>query len=128
MADGLDSRANVTLGELFLAFAKIGLCGISSLLVWARRVIVEERHWMSEAEFVETISVCQFLPGPVFRTSRFTWGQNFAGPSARLWPFWASLLHPWRLASRSERYISGIPTYLSSTRCLAAYPPPQPGY
>ena len=64
MVDGLRSRESVTLGRLFLAFAKIGLRGISSLLVWTRRVIVDEQHWMSEAEFVETLSVCQFLPGP----------------------------------------------------------------
>jgi len=44
----------VLLGALFLEFAKIGLCGIGSVLVWARRVIVDERHWMSEAEFAET--------------------------------------------------------------------------
>jgi chromate transporter len=39
----------VLLGALFLEFAKIGLCGIGSVLVWARRVIVDQRHWMSEA-------------------------------------------------------------------------------
>ena len=42
----LNSRENVTLGELFLEFAKIGLCGIGSLLAWAHRAIVDERHWM----------------------------------------------------------------------------------
>jgi chromate transporter len=79
MTDGLNSRASVTLGELFLAFAKIGLFGISSLLVWARRVIVEERHWMSEAEFVETISVCQFLPGPEISNISIYVGSKFRG-------------------------------------------------
>jgi chromate transporter len=64
MVDELNSRETVTLGALFLAFAKIGLCGISSLLAWTRRVIVDEKHWMNEAEFAETLSVCLFLPGP----------------------------------------------------------------
>ena len=64
MVDELNSRETVTLGSLFLEFAKIGLCGIGSMLVWTRRVIVDERHWMSEAEFAETLSLGQFLPGP----------------------------------------------------------------
>jgi chromate transport protein ChrA len=53
MMDTLNSRedVDVTLGALFLEFPKIGLCGIGSMLVWTRRVIVDERHWMSEAEF-----------------------------------------------------------------------------
>jgi hypothetical protein len=37
MMDTLNSREDVTLGALFLEFAKIGLCGIGSLLAWARR-------------------------------------------------------------------------------------------
>jgi hypothetical protein len=32
MIDMLNSRQDVTLGALFLEFAKIGLCGIGSLL------------------------------------------------------------------------------------------------
>jgi hypothetical protein len=42
MMDTLNSRADVTLGALFLEFAKIGLCGIGSMLAWAHRVIVDE--------------------------------------------------------------------------------------
>jgi chromate transporter len=76
---GLNSRESVALGTLFLTFAKIGLCGISSLLVWARRVIVDEQHWMSEAEFVETLSVCQFLPGPEISNISIYVGSKFRG-------------------------------------------------
>jgi chromate transporter len=76
---GLNSRESVALGTLFLAFAKIGLCGISSLLVWTRRVIVDEQHWMSETEFVETLSVCQFLPGPEISNISIYVGSKFRG-------------------------------------------------
>jgi chromate transporter len=79
MVDGRNSRESVTLGALFLAFAKIGLCGISSLLVWTRRVIVDEQHWVSEAEFVETLSVCQFLPGPEISNISIFVGSKFRG-------------------------------------------------
>ena len=69
----------VLLGALFLEFAKIGLCGIGSVLVWARRVIVDERHWMSEAEFAETLSLCQFLPGPDIANVSIYLGSKFRG-------------------------------------------------
>ncbi len=76
----LNSRADATLGALFLAFAKIGLFGIGSLLAWMHRVIVEERHWMSEAEFAETLSLCQFLPGPENANISIYVGAKFRGP------------------------------------------------
>src|ERR1700680_1320697 len=76
----LNSRADATLGALFLEFAKIGLCGIGSLLAWAHRVIVDERHWMSEAEFAETLSLCQFLPGPENANISMYVGSKFRGP------------------------------------------------
>jgi hypothetical protein len=38
MMDTLNLREDATLGALFLEFAKIGLCGIGSMLVWTRRV------------------------------------------------------------------------------------------
>ena len=79
MVDELNSRDTVTLGALFLEFAKIGLCGIGSVLVWARRVIVDERHWMSEAEFAETLSLCQFLPGPDIANVSIYLGSKFRG-------------------------------------------------
>src|SRR6267143_2353521 len=80
MVDELNSRETVTLGALFLAFAKIGLCGISSLLAWTRRVIVDEKHWMNEAEFAETLSVCQFMPGPEISNISIYVGSRFRGP------------------------------------------------
>ena len=84
MMDTLNSRADATLGALFLEFAKIGLCGIGSVLVWARRVIVDERHWMSEAEFAETLSLCQFLPGPEIANVSIYVGSKFHGPIGAL--------------------------------------------
>ena len=76
----LNSRADATLGALFLEFAKIGLCGFGSLLAWAYRVIVDERHWMSEAEFADTLSLCLFLPGPENANISIYVGSKFRGP------------------------------------------------
>lgn len=53
-----------TRATLFLAFLKMGLLGFGGVLPWARRVLVEERRWLSEREFAELLGLCQILPGP----------------------------------------------------------------
>lgn len=48
---------------LFLTFLKIGVCGFGGVAPWARRVIVEERQWLSEQDYAELLGVCSALPG-----------------------------------------------------------------
>jgi chromate transporter len=69
MADAVeaaDSSTRVTLPALFVAALKISLYGIGGGggLVWARRIAVEERGWISEHDFADIVSLCQFMPGP----------------------------------------------------------------
>jgi chromate transporter len=52
------------LGALFAGFLKVSLCGFGGGLVWAHRAVVERHRWMDEDEFADTLSLCQFLPGP----------------------------------------------------------------
>jgi len=54
----------VPLGALFVAFLKVSLCGFGGGLVWAHRIAVDQRRWISEREFGDIISLCQFMPGP----------------------------------------------------------------
>src|SRR6516162_5469435 len=54
----------VALDALFLAFLKVSLCGCGGGLFWARRVVVEQRQWMDDQEFAETLTLCQLMPGP----------------------------------------------------------------
>lgn len=49
---------------LFASFLKMGLLGFGGSLPWARRVVVDERRWLDDREFVELIGLCQVLPGP----------------------------------------------------------------
>jgi chromate transporter len=56
--------AGVSRRALFAAFLKMGLLGFGGVLPWARRVIVDERHWLNDREFAELIGLCQVLPGP----------------------------------------------------------------
>jgi len=49
---------------LFLAFLQIGVSAFGGALPWGRRVLVEERGWISEKEFTEIVTICQAAPGP----------------------------------------------------------------
>ena len=59
-----NSDQRVMLAALFTEFLKVSLCSFGGGLVWARRSVVDQRHWMSEHEFADTLSLIQFLPGP----------------------------------------------------------------
>jgi chromate transporter len=50
--------------ELYLCFARIALSGFGGVLAWSRRVLVNEKRWMSPAEFNEFYALCQVVPGP----------------------------------------------------------------
>ena len=54
----------VPLAALFTAFFTISLCGFGGGLIWARRIAVERRRWISEEEFADIVSLCQVMPGP----------------------------------------------------------------
>jgi chromate transporter len=54
----------VALHTLFFGFLKLSLCNFGGGLLWAHRLVVEQRRWMDEQEFAETLTLCQLLPGP----------------------------------------------------------------
>ena len=54
----------VTLAGLALAFNRIALSSFGGgLSAWSRQVVVEERKWMNDAEFLSAMTVCRLLPG-----------------------------------------------------------------
>ncbi len=55
----------VTLPALFLSFLKIAMASLGGgLSAWALRVVVEERRWLTEQEFLAALTICRILPGP----------------------------------------------------------------
>jgi len=54
----------VTTGVLFTEFLKVGLSGFGGVLPFARRMLVEQRRWLSDRDFNEVLTLSQFLPGP----------------------------------------------------------------
>jgi chromate transporter len=63
-SDAAPALPSISRGLLFASFLKMGLLGFGGSLPWARRVIVDERHWLDDREFAELIGLCQVLPGP----------------------------------------------------------------
>ena len=49
---------------LFLGFLGVGLLGFGGVLPFARRMLVEQKRWLTAAEFTDLLALCQFLPGP----------------------------------------------------------------
>ena len=55
------------LTETSRAFARIGLLsfgGPTAQIALMHRVLVEERKWLTESQFLNALSFCIFLPGP----------------------------------------------------------------
>jgi chromate transporter len=68
-----------TLTELFTAFAKISLSGFGGVLAWSRRMMVEERKWLTAEQFNETYALCSFLPGGNILNFSVVFGARFGG-------------------------------------------------
>ncbi len=57
-------KTEVSLADVFVAFAKIGFTSFGSgLSGFMHRDFVERRRWISEAEFVSGLAVAQSMPG-----------------------------------------------------------------
>jgi chromate transporter len=67
------------LRALFLGFLTVGLCGFGGVLPWARRMVVEQRRWLTAAEFTDMLALCQFLPGPNIINVSAALGLRFRG-------------------------------------------------
>jgi len=70
--------------DLFLAFMQISLSGFGGAINWAHRALVEKRRWMTDEDFTETLSLCQFLPGPNIVNFAMCLGQRQHGLAGSL--------------------------------------------
>lgn len=81
------SLNSVTPAQLFGAFLTIALSGFGGTLAWSRRTLVEEKRWLSPREYTDTLSLCQFLPGPSIVNLAVTIGTRAAGARGALAAF-----------------------------------------
>src|SRR3990167_8862811 len=68
-----------SLTELFRAFVAVSLSGFGGALPWARRMLVEQKRWMTAEEFNESFALSQFLPGPNLVNFSVVFGSRFGG-------------------------------------------------
>ncbi|MFI4952013.1 MAG: chromate transporter [Burkholderiales bacterium] len=69
---------------LFLGFLIVGVQGFGGVMPFARRMLVEQRRWLGEREFIEVLSLSQFLPGPNIVNVSIIVGSRFRGLSGSL--------------------------------------------
>jgi chromate transporter len=77
--------------ELFLAFFRITLSGFGGTLPWTRRMLVEEKRWLTAKEFNDDYALCQFLPGPNIVNLTSIFGSRVRGPTGAI-AAWAGFL------------------------------------
>ncbi|WP_262030853.1 chromate transporter [Microvirga sp. Mcv34] len=75
----VQQQKQVSVFDLFIAFASIGLIGFGGVMPWVRWMIVERRRWLSEKEFLDVLALSQFLPGGNVMNIAVCVGSRFAG-------------------------------------------------
>ena len=88
---------SVCIGALFTAFLKISLCGVGggTGIIWARRIAVENRRWITEGEFTDIVSLCQFMPGPNIIGIAVCIGTKMRGAIGAIAALCGFLVIPW---------------------------------
>ncbi len=72
-------RPRPSVSALFFTYLRIGLIGFGGVNAWARRVLVEERRWVTEQEYAEVLGIGQVLPGPNALNVAIQLGERFRG-------------------------------------------------
>ncbi len=59
------AKNNISLWNIAVSYLKISLSSFGGgLSAWAQIVIVEERKWLTDEEFLSAFALCRLLPGP----------------------------------------------------------------
>jgi len=91
----LQQPTRAPLGAIAKAFLTVSVFGFGGGIVWARRMAVEQRGWLSDAEFLDIVSLCQFLPGPNIIGIAVCTGTKLRGAPGALAAIAGFLVLPW---------------------------------
>ena len=69
----------VSISQIFLEFLTIGATSFGGAVPYLRGDLVTKRHWLSEKEFVEMLSLSQSLPGLNVTNMAILVGQKLGG-------------------------------------------------
>jgi chromate transport protein ChrA len=120
----------VRLAALFNAFLAVSLCGVGGGggIVWARRIAVESRRWISDREFADIVSLCQFMPGPNIVGIAVCVGAKMRGAIGTIAALCGFLSSHGPSASRSACFVSNMLICPFSGISLGELPGRQPGF
>src|SRR5262249_54839226 len=79
MPHNAPARPTPTLFELLIAFTMIAIFGFGGVLYWSRRMMVDERKWMTAQEFNQAYALCNFLPCPIICNFAVVLGGQLGG-------------------------------------------------
>ena len=68
-----------SVAEIFLTFARIGACSFGGVNFWVRRVIIQQKRWLTDEEYLEGLALGQILPGPNVYNLTVMIGYRFGG-------------------------------------------------
>ena len=111
------------LQELFLGFSQVGLSGFGGVLPFVRRMLVEEKRWMSADEFNTQLGLCQFLPGPNVINLSVVVGKRYQGVAGAIVAPLGMLLGPLcivLLLALAYDHWGGLPRVQGMLRGIAA--------
>jgi chromate transporter len=80
--------------QLFRGFFKAGVSGFGGVMPHARRMLVEDRRWITDRQFTELLSLGQGLPGPNIVNVSIVIGSRFHGWRGSLCAFSGLMLAP----------------------------------
>jgi chromate transporter len=87
-------NAAPTTRDIFFTFFRITMLAFGGAMAWVHRRIVVEKRWLNEREFAETMSLCQFLPGPNITNFAIIVGMRFRGVPGALAALCALVVPP----------------------------------
>lgn len=73
-----------TVRELFVAFFGVGISGFGGVMPFARRMLVEQRRWLSAEEFTDALALCQVVPGPNIVNMAVALGARWQGAAGSI--------------------------------------------